>query len=205
MRLLAVLALLLIVGCSSPAFVHGDIYSSSLEELDGTLIRLEGRFSYQLVVPGSNYSIFLPEGSYTISASQFDEHGGLLLYAQQDIMVGGEDQEIDLILYPPNQDILLAVGIMAILAAVFLFANRRWRARDKQTGTRKSTESHALDGDALKVLAALESSDNRATQKELRQSLRFSDAKLSLILTELEQTGRVKKFRRGRANIIRKL
>ena len=62
-----------------------------------------------------------------------------------------------------------------------------------------------LDEDMRKVLQALESNEKRATQKELKGMLRFSDAKLSLIIAELEEGGYVKKFKRGRGNIIRKL
>ncbi|MEM4268133.1 MAG: hypothetical protein QXK37_04870 [Candidatus Woesearchaeota archaeon] len=42
----------------------------------------------------------------------------------------------------------------------------------------------------------------RITQKELRKQLPFSEAKVSLILTELEANGKIKKIKRGRGNII---
>ena len=39
----------------------------------------------------------------------------------------------------------------------------------------------------------------------MKGTLKFSDSKLSLILTELENVGKIKKFKRGRANVVRKL
>ncbi len=62
-----------------------------------------------------------------------------------------------------------------------------------------------LDENGKKILQMLDIFEGRATQKELKDSLNFSDAKLSLILSELEQMEKIKKFKRGRGNVIRKL
>ena len=160
---------------------------------------MEGRFSYQLVTDKANYSIFLPEGEYTISASATDVSGNELR-TEEKIKVGSEDQRVDLILKPAWD--FTYVGVLAVfvlVAAVFLWSNKHWDAKAKP---KKPAE---LDADAKSVLKALDSFEGRTTQKELKETLKFSDAKLSLILTELEQIGKVKKFKRGRANIVRKL
>lgn len=59
-----------------------------------------------------------------------------------------------------------------------------------------------LDKYALEVLDALHKSGNRLTQKELREKLPHSEAKVSLIITELESLGKIKKIKKGRGNII---
>jgi hypothetical protein len=198
--------MLLLSSVSFQAFVHGSIYSEDLEELGSTVLRIEGPFSYQLVTHGPDYSIFLPEGRYTISASHPDDDGTLALYAEQEISVGSQDQEVDLVLRAPDDDLPLLAGIALVIAALFLWSNRFWRGNAEQ-GRKRSPEARKveLDGDARSVLAALEASEGRASQKELRQALGFSDSKLSLILTELEHLGKVKRFKRGRANVVRRL
>jgi len=217
MRSLGVLILLLLLSLTHAAYIYGDIYQQNLEKVNKTAIRIEGRFSYQLVTEKANYSIFLPEGEYQISASAFDQSGNPMLRAEENVNVGSEDQRLDLVLKPVfNLDFLPYVIAFGLIAGVFLWANRKWES--KATGvsseSRKSEEKKEpsisvpqfeLDDDANAVLRTLDSMEGRATQKEIKEALRFSDAKLSLILSELEQYGYIKKFKRGRANIVKKI
>lgn len=202
LRLLLMFALF--ASFCSAGYVYGDIYQDNLEKLNNTVIRVEGPFSYQLVTGKGNYSIFLPEGEYKISASSLDSDGSLALYAEEVVKVGDQDQKVDLVLKKPNTDYLLYLGALALLAIVFLWSNHHWHAR-KQGPETKVQAKQELDTDAKRVLKVLESFEGRATQKEIKEALGFSDSKLSLILTELEQLGHIKKFKRGRANIVKKL
>lgn len=61
-----------------------------------------------------------------------------------------------------------------------------------------SGQRHDLDA----LLRALEGLDGRATQKALRKALPFSEAKVSLMVSELEHAGKISKIRKGRGNII---
>lgn len=85
-----------------------------------------------------------------------------------------------------------------------LFLYKRWMNAGPKEDVRYEPQGKELDEEAEKVLKAIEGFEVRVSQKELRQALNYSDAKLSLILTELEHTGKIKKFKRGRGNIIRK-
>jgi hypothetical protein len=216
MRLIALLLAALLIGPVSAAYVHGDIYGPGFEKVDRTVIRVEGRFTYQLVTDKSNYSIYLPEGEYGISATAGTDRGDALQYLDA-INVGAEDQRLDLVLRPswPLEHTILIIALGA-LGAVFLWSNRLWGKKAAPEAAVAGHEKGApippvrrtpveLDDDAKSVLRVLEGAEGRATQKELKETLRFSDAKLSLILTELEQLGRIRKFKRGRANIVRKL
>ncbi|MFH1685147.1 MAG: hypothetical protein ABH983_02470 [Candidatus Micrarchaeota archaeon] len=205
MRLLGILVFLLLISNSFCAFVFGQIYQNNLEDLNKTLIKIEGQFSYQLVTNNSNYSIFLPEGQYTVSASSFDESGDLTLYTQEEIRVGLEDQQIDLVLKSVENELLplAAILILVFLAAIFIWSNHFWHTKPKPAEKPKAPES--LDADAQKVMEVLTSFEGRITQKELKETLGFSDSKLSLILTELETIGKIRKFKRGRGKIIKKL
>lgn len=64
-------------------------------------------------------------------------------------------------------------------------------------------ENEKLDKYAQEVLDALRKNGNRLTQKELRDKITsVGEAKISLIVSELEAAGKVKKIKKGRGNII---
>jgi len=53
-----------------------------------------------------------------------------------------------------------------------------------------------------KIMEELRKSDGRINQKELRKLIPFSEAKVSIELDFLEEKGLVKKFKKGRGNVI---
>ena len=63
-------------------------------------------------------------------------------------------------------------------------------------------EKKELDKELKEVLEILKNYGGRLTQKELREKVTFGEAKTSLIVAELEELGKVKKFEKGRGNII---
>lgn len=64
-------------------------------------------------------------------------------------------------------------------------------------------ESYELDEDSKRVLKILQEQEGRMYQKELRQILNFSETKMSLLLTELETQGLIKRFKKGRDNLLK--
>ena len=65
----------------------------------------------------------------------------------------------------------------------------------------KKPEAH-LNDLQKNILEELKKSEGRMTQKDLRKILPFSEAKVSIELDELEEKGLVKKFKKGRGNVI---
>jgi uncharacterized membrane protein len=59
-----------------------------------------------------------------------------------------------------------------------------------------------LPEDCRQVLAILEKHDGRITQLDLRKALPYSEAKVSLIVSDLESRGLVKKIKKGRGNVL---
>lgn len=59
-----------------------------------------------------------------------------------------------------------------------------------------------LPADLLEVMDIIKANDGRITQKELRSKLKYSEAKVSLMVSDLEQRGLIEKFKKGRGNII---
>lgn len=211
MRIIPLSLFFILLSVSHAAYVYGDVYQMNLEKLNKTVIRVEGPFSYQLVTNKTNYSIFLSDGEYRISASTFDETGKLIFYTDEKVNVGSNDQKVDLVLRPTNTfDYSSYLIFLAIMSIVFIWANKNLVPRSGATKEFNHEKPLVdgkleLDDETKAVLHMLDGFEGRATQKELKEALNFSDAKLSLILTELEHFGHIKKFKRGRANIIRKL
>ncbi len=229
------LALILAGSISSGAYVYGDIYKSDFGRVNKTLLTIEGPFTYQMVTDKANYSIYLPEGNYTIWAATYDDDGNRVLEATNPVCIGATDQKIDLVMLPVSSRfdwilpfVVLAIAIGAV-GGSFWYLGRTKKPTEPQTPPPEHLDTRPpqtpepveevveasapptqhicteLDADALKVLESLERFEGRSTQKEIREALGFSDSKLSLILTELEQTGHIKKFKRGRGNIVKKL
>jgi uncharacterized membrane protein len=59
-----------------------------------------------------------------------------------------------------------------------------------------------LPDDLAMILDILRKMGGRATQKELREKLGWSEAKLSLALTDLERRGLIEKYKKGRGNVV---
>lgn len=59
-----------------------------------------------------------------------------------------------------------------------------------------------LRPDCKSVIATIEKNGGRITQLDLRKSLPYSEAKISLIISELEDAGYLKKIKRGRGNVL---
>lgn len=59
-----------------------------------------------------------------------------------------------------------------------------------------------LPQDCQEVLAIMEKNGGRITQLDLRKALPYSEAKVSLIVSDLENRGLVKKIKKGRGNVL---
>jgi len=67
---------------------------------------------------------------------------------------------------------------------------------------RPAPDIDKLPGDLKEILEILESLGGRMTQKDLRARLNCSEAKVSLMITDLEDRGLIHKVKKGRGNII---
>lgn len=59
-----------------------------------------------------------------------------------------------------------------------------------------------LKPDCKSVITTIDKNGGRITQLELRKMLPYSEAKISLIISELEDAGYLKKIKRGRGNVL---
>jgi uncharacterized membrane protein len=63
-------------------------------------------------------------------------------------------------------------------------------------------QKEELQADLKSIIAILKQEDGRTTQKELRRHIPCSEAKMSMMLTELEHKGKIERIKKGRANLI---
>ncbi|MBP1910378.1 putative membrane protein [Methanolobus bombayensis] len=59
-----------------------------------------------------------------------------------------------------------------------------------------------LPDDLREVVSIIAENDGRITQKDLRTKVKHSEAKVSLMISDLESRGIVRKFKKGRGNVI---
>lgn len=115
----------------------------------------------------------------------------------------------------PTTDGSIPAAILAVLLAAALLSTQRHRFMPKAPASVAPTPPSAqtpapssgrvLTPDQDKVMQALTSFGNRASQKDLRKALNhWSEAKVSMELTELEELGAIQKIKKGRGNVIRK-
>lgn len=119
---------------------------------------------------------------------------------------------------------LASVAILAVIALVALFLLMRRKkpvervtappAVDIQPSTPEAeppaveavkpslSDNYTLPDDLKEVIRIMEKNGGRMTQLDLRKALPFSEAKVSLMISDLESRGIVKKIKKGRGNIL---
>lgn len=105
-----------------------------------------------------------------------------------------------------------AIAIVILLVGAGLFFYVRWilkRRKGKFVEEMKAAEHHAAaeeefvqGADLDTILKIIREEGGRTTQREIRKKLPLSEAKVSLMITELEAKGKIEKIKKGRGNII---
>jgi uncharacterized membrane protein len=218
--------LLFMLSISLAATVYGTIYEwSTLEPLNNCILEANSTPAQQLISKDGNYSFHLPIGSYEITAKYY-ENNSLLLESIDNISVVSEgDYLMDIIMFPAldlgeplfdetdpnldeqylfiNQDNWLNVAFFSIaVTAVVLLLASKIRTRKKEEPAPIVEKPERLSKEARQVLEIIQK-EGRTTQKEVRKKLPWSEAKVSLIVADLEERGLIKKIKKGRGNILK--
>ncbi len=217
---------LLFVLISLPFVYSAQIYGTTyhwenFEPLSGVVVEINTTPEQMLVSRDGSYSFVIPEGSYKITAKYFS--GGVLkLEAEEELeVVENGSYRIDLILLPALEEeflfddidisileedvperrnyLLIAVPVALILLLLAYYLHKK---RGTNRKVEEDTEEDTLPEDLAELLDIIKDEGGRIKQKELRKRLGCSEAKLSLMLADLEHRGRIKKIKKGRGNII---
>lgn len=124
-----------------------------------------------------------------------------------------------------SQDILFPILLLILIIFIsfgFHYLNKNKKSKTDSKSEQEKSEIHFetielprnekkseksgdlhLDDSAKEVLKIIKESGNRLTQRELRDKIpSMGEAKISLIIAELESHGLIKKIKKGRGNII---
>lgn len=199
------------------AVVYGNIYDLSLSKVSGARVEVNTTPEQYLISKDGSYSFGIPNGFYTIKAElRGDGIGGS---ESRNITITQEgNYVIDLILFPNfeeeddiSQDIEIAIpetekksfAPLFVLIFVFIlgitayiiFKGKKAEESGKELG--EDTEK-----DLNKIVEIIKKEGGRTTQKEIRKGIPVSEAKISLMIAELEHKGIIEKIKKGRGNII---
>lgn len=187
------------------------------------IVAKQGEYSF--IVPDGSYNIsakvtdkelivadveevitVIGEGTYVLDLILFpnlDEETLLLEETEEEI-------ELDPTQYleeRTNKDYYIAALILVIVLIIIIFYLKSGKKnKDEKDKTDKEEQEHNKPvkekDEADEVIDFIKKQGKRTTQKEIRKAFPQSEAKISLILAELEEKGVIKKIKKGRGNII---
>lgn len=211
------LVLFIAIIAITPTFattLRGNVYNSSLDKISNVVIVVDSDPVQRYVVKNGTYRFELPAGKYRLSARSFaDEEQTLGTDVQITIRQEGSFVS-DLVLKPINQSdepvqeeagqstlksILQVTDTIFIIAFVFLVSFLAWKFTRRKKS--KNPVDNGFDENTNHLLNIVKS-EKRVTQKELRRQFDLSEAKISLIISELEKKGIIKRVKKGRGNIV---
>ncbi len=215
MRIILLMLFLLIYPASG-AVIKGTVYSwENLEPLPKAIVTINTTPEQRVVAKNGTYSFTVPPGTYEIRAYYYS-NGELELYDNETITVKGNGTYVlDLILFPtlnvseevPNVQLNLGKSkggfplfwIALAIVPIILALCYKLRKSELKKG---DSEEDELPEDLKEVVEIIKKEGGRITQKELRKRLGYSEAKISLMVADLERRGIVEKVKKGRGNIL---
>ena len=211
MKLLILFAISIITAplIVNAADIEGKVYDFYLEPVNNAIVEINTEPKQVIVTKDSSYSFSVPQGDYILSASYSNDEE---FYYEENLTVKEDGvYNIDIILAPlleededlegieiefeePASDRLLYLFILIAMIAIasFLLLKKR----------KSKPVEHSEDELTKSVINFIKSHGNRTTQKDIRERFPASEAKISLVLTELEHDKIIKKIKKGRSNVI---
>ncbi len=207
------LLVVLLSSAAEAAVVTGKLYDSRFEILKNTVVEINTFPKQTYVSKDGTYSFTLTSGRFTLTAFHKLKNGTILYARKQVLMPSAGTYKVDLILDKPytgeelpselNRNFLYVTpmilffsmtGVLFVIILVLVFF--LLRRRNTKTPTYE-------DNDIQDFIKAIKDEGGRTTQKELRKKFqKYSEAKVSLIVSEMESKGIIEKIKKGRGNII---
>jgi uncharacterized membrane protein len=210
----------LFISFANAATIYGSIYDLSLTKVNNAIIEIDSSPKQRFVAINGTYEFDIPIGKYKITSFYKNDEG--VMTTEENITIKDNGIYIlDLFLYPdfgeeelysgldfdisqpyPEKEksfVWLLVPILFVMLVFLLILIKvNTRIMKKEIQLEIKTEDEQLE----KIITLLRKNSNRMTQKEIRKEIPLSEAKISLMIAELESIGKVKKIKKGRGNII---
>lgn len=224
------LSLLFLVSLSladtaSAATIYGNLYDLYLEKTNDVIVTINTKPQQTYVSKNGTYAFDAGIGNYEIKAEQYSNKV-LVSYAKEAVSVKDNGiYVLDLILFPNLDEeielgedidvdiaddylqetgnnnnwimlvaVVLFTFVLALLLVYYLKKNKKKAAGQEE----KKASADDLDN----VVKIIKEEGGRATQKDIRKKMPLSEAKISLMIAELEHKGIVEKIKKGRGNIV---
>ncbi|MFA4886719.1 MAG: hypothetical protein WC595_00760 [Candidatus Nanoarchaeia archaeon] len=215
---------LLVISSVTAAEIHGTIYSASLSKVKNVVVEVDSSPVQRLVAKEGEYGFSVPAGrDYTIIAKVNNSK-----VAEERISVKADGSYvIDLFIFPEFEDevieeividdplleeslweggsnsswivILIILGLIGIAGARFIIKRKPDQIKKELLKEEMKLPSK---NDLDKIIELIKSEGGRMNQKELRKHFPLSEAKVSLMIAELESKGKIEKIKKGRGNIL---
>lgn len=230
-KLLLFALLIFCVNIAYAAELKGTIYNSELELQKDAIVEINTEPRQSIVSKDGAYAFNVPEGSYLLSARLMSGND-IELFADENVSVPADGSyTLDIILFDvleadePLEELDITSGlegngtawylgilflilllIAVVLALRFVKKNavkmqehvkEELALNEKSAGSEKNISS-----DLEKIISIIKSEGGRTTQLEIRKHFPLSEAKISLMIAELEDKGIVRKIKKGRGNIL---
>jgi len=216
MRLIIIIfALMLFTPVVYSATIYGTIYDFSLDKAKDIRVEIDTEPRQFYISKNGSYAFNVPNGDYKIEAKQY--FGDLLRSSvSEDIAVKDDGTYVlDLILFPnveedeleedidiiepfPERELkLIPLLILALFLAIAFFVYTKIRKRSVKEKTEEKE-----DIDLNRIIKIIKEEGGRTTQKHIRKQIPLSEAKISLMIDELEHKEVIEKIKKGRGNII---
>lgn len=221
---------ILLVSFASSATIYGNTYDLSLRKINDIRVEINTTPRQFMIAQNGSYSFSVSDGSYTILARLMQKKT-LISSVEENITVRQEGSYVlDLILFPYiekgiedidvnlnstfidtkdniSYNLLVAgliVALIAILSVYMVFRTKKKNINEELSSKIKDFENdtNTEDNSLERLISILKREGGRATQKDIRKQIPLSEAKISLMITELEHKGIIEKIKRGRGNII---
>ncbi len=201
--------------------IYGEIYDIDLKNVVA-IITINTTPQQRIISNSYRFEVF--PGFYSIKAYFFKDN--VTYYGEEKIEVKDGSYRVDLILFPVDEEViedekikeivdllkdiesvekkkpkfpLILIGLVIFCIFIIIFVGFIVLKNKKKK--KEKIEIKHVDEFKEKVEKILRK-EKRILQKDLRKMLNVSEAKLSLLITELEEEGKVKKIKRGRGNIL---
>lgn len=215
-------ALIVLANSAGAATLQGTIYDLSLKKLSNARVEINTSPKQFLVAQNGTYSFNVPNGNYKIRA-QLIRRNDVVASVEENITIRNDGYyTLDLILFPnieegiedpgidlngviddENSDTIFLIGFIILFVSgiiVGIIYYSKTRKKENSTDKQPNIKEAEADFDQIKNIIAKEG--GRATQKDIRKQIPLSEAKISLLIAEMEHKGIVEKIKKGRGNII---
>jgi len=223
MRVVIKFSLMVFLTCIFSSFVlaatvHGNIYDLSLNKISGSELEVNTTPIQFHISKDGSYSFNIPNGFYEINV-KYRKNGNFLSESKKVSINQDGNFTIDLILFPsfeeedelskgPDLDIpeteeksfssfLVLIFVFIIGIVVYIIFKGKSKTKDVEDNKEEDYEK-----DLDNVVDIIKKEGGRTTQKEIRKKIPMSEAKISLMIAELENEGLIEKIKKGRGNII---